>query len=104
MFWCNAHGTCHGCRHGFDRRRFLQGCATATVAPAGPLAPGTRASAAEPGGEQNGFHIRTSHARVGAVVESLMPAGDMTASFRTNVARRHLRKRTAGEGRHRASR
>jgi len=43
-----------------------------------------------PDGEQNGFHIRTSHARVGAVVESLMPAGYMTTSFRTNVARRQM--------------
>jgi L-fucose isomerase-like protein len=43
-----------------------------------------------PGGEQNGFHIRTSHARLGAVVESLMPAGYMTTSFRTNVARRQM--------------
>jgi len=43
-----------------------------------------------PGGEQNGFHIRTSHARVGAVVESLMPAGYMTTTFRTNVARRQM--------------
>ncbi|NLY00310.1 MAG: hypothetical protein GXY83_29790, partial [Rhodopirellula sp.] len=24
-----------------------------------------------PGGQQNGYHIRTSHARIGAVVESL---------------------------------
>ena len=43
-----------------------------------------------PGGEQNGFHIRTSHARLGAVVESLMPAGYMTTTFRTNVARRQM--------------
>ncbi len=43
-----------------------------------------------PDGEQNDFHIRTSHARVGAVVESLMPAGYMTTTFRTNVARRQI--------------
>jgi hypothetical protein len=43
-----------------------------------------------PGGKQNGFYIRTSHARVGAVVESLMPAGYMTTTFRTNVARRQM--------------
>ena len=43
-----------------------------------------------PDGEQNGFHIRTSHARVGAVVESLMPGGYMTTTFRTNVARRQM--------------
>ena len=43
-----------------------------------------------PGGEQNDFCIRTSHARVGAVVESLMPAGYMTTTFRTNVARKQM--------------
>ena len=41
-------------------------------------------------GRQNGYHIRTSHARIGAVVESLMPAGWMTTTFRTNVARRQM--------------
>jgi len=43
-----------------------------------------------PDGRPNGFHIRTSHARVGAVVESLMPSGYMTTTFRTNVARRQM--------------
>jgi hypothetical protein len=43
-----------------------------------------------PGGPQNGYHIRTSHARIGAVVESLMPAGYMTTTFRTNVARKQM--------------
>jgi len=43
-----------------------------------------------PKGEQNGYHIRTSHARVGAVVESLMPGGYMTTTIRTNVARRQM--------------
>ena len=43
-----------------------------------------------PGGPRNGYHIRTSHARIGAVVESLMPAGYMTTTFRTNVARQQM--------------
>jgi len=43
-----------------------------------------------PGGRRNGFHIRTSHARLGAVVESLMPSGYMTTTFRTSVARRQM--------------
>ncbi|MHB8953103.1 MAG: hypothetical protein ACYC4U_08985 [Pirellulaceae bacterium] len=43
-----------------------------------------------PQGPQNGFQIRTSHARVGAVLESLMPAGYMTTTFRTNVARKQM--------------
>ncbi len=43
-----------------------------------------------PEGPRNGYHIRTSHARVGAVVESLMPAGYMTTSFHTNVARKQM--------------
>jgi hypothetical protein len=43
-----------------------------------------------PSGQQNGYRIRTSHARVGAVVESLMPAGYMTTTFRTNVARKQM--------------
>jgi len=43
-----------------------------------------------PQGEQNGFHIRTSHARVGAVVESLMPAGYMTTTLHTNVGRKQM--------------
>ena len=38
-----------------------------------------------PGGRRNGYHIRTSHARVGTVVESLMPAGYMITTFHTNV-------------------
>lgn len=43
-----------------------------------------------PGGPQNGYRIRTSHARIGAVVESLMPAGYMTTTFRTSVARKQM--------------
>ena len=43
-----------------------------------------------PSGPQNSYRIRTSHARVGAVVESLMPAGYMTTTFRTNVARKQM--------------
>ncbi len=43
-----------------------------------------------PGGPRNGYHIRTSHARVGAVVESRMPAGYMTTTFRTSVARKQM--------------
>jgi hypothetical protein len=43
-----------------------------------------------PGGRQNGYHIRTSHARIGAVVESLMPAGYMTTTLRTHVARKQM--------------
>ncbi len=43
-----------------------------------------------PSGPQNGYRIRTSHARVGAVVESLAPAGYMTTTFRTNVARKQM--------------
>jgi L-fucose isomerase-like protein len=43
-----------------------------------------------PAGPQNGYHIRTSHARLGAVVESLMPAGYVTTTFRTNVARKQM--------------
>jgi hypothetical protein len=43
-----------------------------------------------PSGPQNGYRIRTSHARVGAVVESLPPAGYMTTTFRTNVDRKQM--------------
>jgi hypothetical protein len=43
-----------------------------------------------PSGEQNGYHIRTSHSRVGAVVESLMPEGHLTTSFRTNLSRKQM--------------
>lgn len=45
-----------------------------------------------PEGSSNGFRIRTLHNRDprGACNESLMPAGYMTTSFRTNVARREL--------------
>jgi L-fucose isomerase-like protein len=43
-----------------------------------------------PQGPQNAYHIRTSHARIGAVLESLMPAGPMTTTFRTNVARKQM--------------
>ena len=45
-----------------------------------------------PAGNTNGFHIRTLHDRDprGACVESLMPAGYMTTSFRTNVARKQM--------------
>ena len=48
MFECNVHGSCHGCCHGVDRRRFIQGCATAAVAAAGGIAPLAGTSAAEP--------------------------------------------------------
>jgi len=45
-----------------------------------------------PEGESNGFRIRTLHNRDprGACAESLMPAGYMTTSFRTNVGRKQL--------------
>jgi hypothetical protein len=45
-----------------------------------------------PDGESNGYRIRTLHNRDprGACVESLMPAGYMTTSFRTNVGRKQL--------------
>ncbi len=45
-----------------------------------------------PEGGGNGFRIRTLHNRDprGACAESLMPAGYMTTSFRTNVARKQL--------------
>lgn len=41
-----------------------------------------------PNQDANGYHIRTLHNRdpKGACIESLMPAGYMTTSFRTNVA------------------
>jgi len=50
MFPCHSHVSCHGCCHGIDRRRFLQGCGAA-VAAAGSLAPWSGASAAEPDGK-----------------------------------------------------
>jgi hypothetical protein len=45
-----------------------------------------------PEGSSNGFRIRTLHNRDprGACGESLLPAGYMTTSFRTNVARKEL--------------
>jgi len=45
-----------------------------------------------PEGEANGFRIRTLHNRDprGACAESMMPAGYMTTSFRTNVARKQM--------------
>lgn len=45
-----------------------------------------------PDGDANGFRIRTLHNRDprGACVESLMPAGYMTTSFRTNAGRKQL--------------
>ena len=43
-----------------------------------------------PGGRRNGYQIRTSHGRVGAVVESLMPAGYMTTTLHTNVERKQM--------------
>ncbi len=45
-----------------------------------------------PEGESNGFRIRTLHNRDprGACAESLMPAGYMTTSFRTNVVRKQM--------------
>ena len=45
-----------------------------------------------PEGESNGFRIRTLHNRDprGACAESLMPAGYMTTTFRTNVGRKQL--------------
>jgi L-fucose isomerase-like protein len=45
-----------------------------------------------PEGESNGFRIRTLHNRDprGACAESLMPAGYMTTTFRTNVSRKQL--------------
>jgi hypothetical protein len=43
-----------------------------------------------PGGPQNGYHIRTSHARLGAVVESLPPAGYMMTTLHTNVAHKQM--------------
>ena len=45
-----------------------------------------------PEGESNGFRIRTLHNRDprGACAESLMPAGYMTTSFRTNFGRKQM--------------
>jgi len=45
-----------------------------------------------PAGEANDFYIRTLHNRdpKGACVESLLPAGFMTTSFRTNFARKTM--------------
>ena len=45
-----------------------------------------------PEGDGNGFRIRTLHNRDprGACAESLMPAGYMTTSFRTNAARKQM--------------
>lgn len=45
-----------------------------------------------PDGKSNGYRIRTLHNRDprGACVESLMPAGYMTTSFRTNVGRKKM--------------
>ncbi|MBN2475968.1 MAG: hypothetical protein JXB62_15255 [Pirellulales bacterium] len=45
-----------------------------------------------PQGQANGFRIRTLHNRDprGACAESLLPAGYMTTSFRTNVARKQM--------------
>jgi len=45
-----------------------------------------------PDGTSNGYRIRTLHNRDprGAAVESLMPAGYMTTSFRTNFARKKM--------------
>jgi len=45
-----------------------------------------------PEGESNGYRIRTLHNRDprGACVESLMPAGYMTTSFRTNFGRKQM--------------
>lgn len=44
MSGCHAHGSCHGCCHAVDRRRFLQGCGAA-VTGAGAFAPHARAGA-----------------------------------------------------------
>ncbi len=45
-----------------------------------------------PSGASNGYHIRTLHNRDphGACAESLMPAGYLTTSFRTNFAQRKM--------------
>jgi hypothetical protein len=45
-----------------------------------------------PAGSSNGYRIRTLHNRDrrGACTESMLPAGYMTTSFRTNVARKQL--------------
>jgi hypothetical protein len=45
-----------------------------------------------PDGKSNGYHIRTLHNRDprGACVESLMPGGYMTTSFRTSVGRKQM--------------
>ena len=45
-----------------------------------------------PEGETNGYRVRTLHNRDprGACAESMMPAGYMTTSFRTNAARKQM--------------
>jgi hypothetical protein len=47
MLRCHSHGSCDGCCHGVDRRRFLEGCSAAAVAAAGSLTPFAAAAAPE---------------------------------------------------------
>ncbi len=55
MCQCHAYGSCHGCRHAVDRRRFLQGIGAAAAATVGGLAPLSGAAA-----EQTGKKVRVA--------------------------------------------